>query len=62
MLVVSFRSLDDALDHRVAIRTTLGFAALGDLAGTHPWTQVPLRRVIRRWDAGIIQGDYSAPG
>jgi hypothetical protein len=33
MLVVSFRSLDDALDHRVAIRTALGFAALGDLAG-----------------------------
>jgi hypothetical protein len=60
MLVVSFRSLDNALNHRVAVRTTLGFAALGDLPGTYPWTQVPLRRVIRRWDAGIIQEPQQA--
>ena len=60
MLVVSFRSLDDALEHRIAVRTTLRFAALGDLAGTHPWPQIPLCRVIRRWDAGIIEEPQQA--
>lgn len=59
-LVVSFCGLDDTLDHRVAICTALGFAALGDLTCTHPWTQVPLRSVVRRRDAGIIEEPQQA--